>query len=51
MRSVEPGANEDREHEATERASHDHAGEECQEELGPAHRAAGELTARTYRVG
>ena len=49
--SVDPGIDEEREDEAVEGAAHDHAGEECQEELYFAHRAATELTARTYPVG
>ena len=50
--SVDPGIDKEREHEAVEGASHDHTGEECQEELHFAHRAAEEvLTARTYPVG
>ena len=38
--SVDPGIDEEREHEAVEGAAHDHAGEERQDELDPAHRAA-----------
>ena len=38
--SVDPRIDEEREHEAVECAAHDHAGEEGQEELDPAHRAA-----------
>jgi hypothetical protein len=50
--SVDPGIDEEREHEAVEGAAHDHAGEERQDKLEPAHRAAEqELTARTYPVG
>jgi hypothetical protein len=49
--SVDPGIDEEREHEAVEGAAHDHAGEEGRDELEPAHRAAAEgLTARTYRL-
>jgi hypothetical protein len=50
--SVDPGIDEEREHEVVERAAHDDAGEDRQDELDPAHRVAtGELTARTYPVG
>ena len=49
--SVDPRIDEEREHEAVEGAAHDHAGEERQDELDPAHRAAEGLTARTYPVG
>jgi len=49
--SVDPGIDEEREDEAVEGAAHDHAGEERQDELDPAHRAVGELTRRTYPVG
>ena len=49
--SVDPRIDEEREHEAVEGAAHDHAGEERQDELDPAHRAAAGLTARTYPVG
>jgi hypothetical protein len=49
--SVDPGIDEEREHEAVEGAAHDHAGEEGPDELDPAHRSAAlELTARTYRL-
>jgi hypothetical protein len=50
--SIDPRIDEEREHEAVEGAAHDHAGEERQDELDPAHRAAEEmLTTRTYLVG
>jgi hypothetical protein len=49
--SVDPGIDEERQHAAVESAAHDDAGEEGQEELDLAHRAAEELTARTYPVG
>jgi hypothetical protein len=50
--SVDPGIDEEREHEAVEGTAHDDASEERQDELDPAHRAATEeLTARTYPVG
>ena len=49
--SVDPGIDEQREHEAVEGATHDHAGEEGCDELDPAHRDAEGLTARTYPVG
>jgi hypothetical protein len=50
--SVDPRIDEEREHEAVKGAAHDHAGEERQDELDPAHRVAEELlTARTYPVG
>ena len=50
--SVDPGIDEERQHEAVEGTAHDHAGEERQDELDPAHwvTRAG-LTARTYPVG
>jgi hypothetical protein len=50
-RSVDAGVDEEREHEVVEGATHDDPGEEGCDELEPAHRAAGELTARTYPVG
>jgi hypothetical protein len=47
--SVDPRVDEERQHEAVEGAAHDHAGEERQDELDPAHRATQKgLTARTY---
>jgi hypothetical protein len=49
--SVDPGIDEKRQHKAVEGTAHDDAGEEGQDELEPAHLAAGELTARTYPVG
>jgi hypothetical protein len=49
--SVDPRIDEDREHEEVEGAAHEHADEEGQHELDPAHCATGELTARTYPVG
>ncbi len=49
--SVDPGIDEEREHEAVEGAAHDHAGEEREDDLDPAHRLAVALTARTYPVG
>ncbi len=50
--SVDPDIDEEREHEAVEGATHDHAGEECRDELDPVHRATEHgLTARTYPVG
>jgi hypothetical protein len=50
--SVDPGIDEEREHEAVEGTAHDNAGEEGEEQLDPAHRASAEgLTARTYPVG
>ena len=49
--AVDPGIDEEREHEAVQGAAHDHAGEEGQDELDPVHRAIEVLTARTYPVG
>jgi hypothetical protein len=50
--SVDPGIDEERQHEAVEGTTHHHAGEEREDELDPAHAAATEeLTARTYPVG
>jgi len=49
--SVDPRIDEERKHEAVEEDAHDHPGEERQDELHPAHRATGELTARTYPLG
>ena len=49
--SVDPCIDEEREHEAVESAAHDDAGEERQDELDPTHRAAAEVTTRTYPVG
>ena len=50
--SVDPRIDEERQHEPVESATHDDAGEECQDELEPAHGTAAEgLTARTYPVG
>jgi len=49
--SIDPGIDEEREHKAVEGAAHDHAGEERQDELDPAHRPATGLTAQTYPVG
>jgi hypothetical protein len=50
--SVDPGIDEEREYKAVEGAAHDDAGEERENELEPAHRAAEQgLTARTYPVG
>jgi len=49
--SVDPGIDEEREHEAVEGAAHNDAREERQDELDPAHRCAEGLTARTYPVG
>ena len=48
---VDPRIDQEREREAVEGADHDHAGEERQGELDPAHRGAAGLTARTYPVG
>ena len=50
--SVDPGVDEERQHEAIERATHQDAGEERRDELEAVHRVTGEgLTARTYPVG
>jgi hypothetical protein len=49
--SVDPGIDEEWEHEPVEGAAHDDSGEEREGELDPAHRAAEGLTARTYPVG
>jgi hypothetical protein len=49
--SIDPRIDEEREHEAVERAAHDDAGEKRQDELVPAQRGASGLTARTYPVG
>jgi hypothetical protein len=49
--SVDPGIDEERENEAVEGAAHQDPGEERQDELDPAHRAAEKSTARTYPVG
>ena len=50
--SVNPGIDEERQHEAVEGTAHDHPGEERQDELDPAHRSTEKgLTARTYPVG
>jgi len=50
--SVDPGIDEERQHEAVEGAAHDDAREERQKELEPAHPAAAKgLTARTYPLG
>lgn len=49
--SVNPRIDEQREHEAVEGAAHHDPGEEGKDELDSAHRAAEELTARTYPVG
>ena len=49
--SVDPGIDEERQHEPVEGAAQDHAGEEGQDELEAAHRPATGLTARTYPVG
>ena len=51
VRSVEPGVDECRQQPAIEGAAHDHAGEECEQELDLAHRVVTGLTARTYPVG
>ena len=45
---VDPRVDEERKHEAVEGAAHHHAGEERQDELDPAHRAAEGSTARAY---
>jgi hypothetical protein len=49
--SVDPRIDEEREHEAIEGTAHDDAGKEGEDELDPAHRTTGGLTARTYPVG
>ena len=49
--SVDRRIDEERQQEAVEGAAHDHAGEEGEDELDPAHAAAEGLTARTYPVG
>ena len=50
--AVDPGIDEEWEHEAVERAAHEHAGEERDDEIDLGHRWADELlTARTYPVG
>ena len=49
--SVDPGIDEEGEHEAVEGTAHDHAGEERRDQLDSAHRATEVLTARTYPVG
>jgi hypothetical protein len=49
--SVDPGVDEEREHEAVEGAAHEYAGEEREDELEAVHRTAAGLTARTYPVG
>ena len=49
--SVDPRIDEEWQHEPVEGTAHDHAGEERQDELDPAHRSPAELTARTYPVG
>ena len=46
--SVDPGIDDEREHEAVEGAAHDHAGEECEDELHLAHRDPAGVTARAY---
>ncbi len=48
---LDPRIVEWREHKAVESTAHHHAGEEREDELEPAHRAAAGLTARTYPVG
>jgi len=49
--SVDPRIDEEWEHKPVEGAAHEHAGEECEDELDAAHRVADGLTARTYPVG
>jgi hypothetical protein len=49
--SVDPGIDEEGEHEEVEGATHDDARQECDDELDPAHGATEGLTARTYPVG
>ena len=49
--SVDPGIDEERQHEAVEGTAHDDAREERQDELDPTHRTEGGLTARTCPVG
>ena len=49
--AVDPRIDNEGEHEEVESAAHEHAGEECCDELDPGHRAAAGLTARTYPVG
>jgi hypothetical protein len=49
--SVDPGIDEEREHEPVKSAAHEDAGEERQDELNAAHQVAKGLTARTYPVG
>jgi len=46
--SVDPCVDEEREHEAVERAAHDDAGEEGEGELDLAHRDPAGVTARAY---
>jgi hypothetical protein len=50
-RSVDPGIDEKREHEAVEGATHDHPGEERGDELRSAHQPATGLTTPAYPVG
>ena len=49
--AVDPGVDEEREHEEVEGAAHEHAGKKGQDELEAIHRAPEGLTARTYPVG
>jgi hypothetical protein len=49
--SVDPGIDEGRQQPTVEGDAHRDAGEECEDELDPAHRAPTVLTARTYPVG
>ena len=49
--AVDPGIDNEGEHEEVESAAHEHAGEEGHHELEPVHRAPAGLTARTYPVG
>jgi hypothetical protein len=51
-KSVDPGVDEEGEHEAVKRAAHHDAGEEGDDKLESVHRATAQgLTARTYPVG
>lgn len=49
--AVDPGIDEEWEHEAVQGTAQEHAGQECDDKLDAAHRAEGRLTARTYPVG
>lgn len=49
--SVDPGIDEERQHEEAKGAAHEHAGEKGHHELEAVHRTGAGLTARTYPVG